>query len=116
MTTPAGHTRAILASKVQGTSVYNADGEKIGHVQDVVLDKLSNEIMFAVLGFGGFLGVGEKYHPLPWSQLDYDEEMGGYRVRMSRDQLEAAPSYDLKDLTRNDGTVRQTVVSYYTSL
>ena len=64
MTTSSGHTTAILASKVKGTSVYNNAGDKIGTVEDVVLDKLSNQIMFAALGFGGMLGVGEKYYPL----------------------------------------------------
>ena len=50
MPTPTGHTTAILASKVRGTPVYDKDGERIGTVEDVVLDKLSNNIMFAVLG------------------------------------------------------------------
>ena len=70
MPTPSGHTSAIRASKVKGTSVYNTAGESIGTVEDIVLNKTSNDIMFAVLGFGGFLGIGEKYHPVPWSLLD----------------------------------------------
>jgi sporulation protein YlmC with PRC-barrel domain len=114
--TPSGHTTAILASKVTGTSVYNTAGESIGHVEDIVLDKMSDKIMFAVVGFGGFLGIGEKYHPLPWSQLDYDEDLGGYRVSLTREQLERAPSYDLHDLTRADGDVRSRTESYYSTL
>jgi len=70
MTTSSGHTTAILASKVKGTAVYNNAGDKIGTVEDVVLDKLSNQIMFAALGFGGMLGIGEKYYPVPWSMLN----------------------------------------------
>src|SRR5215471_6229893 len=80
MPTPSGHTSAILASKVQGKSVYNTKGEKIGHVEDIVLDKMSNSIEFAVLGFGGVLGMGEKFHPVPWALLDYSPDMGGYVV------------------------------------
>ena len=63
MTTTSGHTSAILASKVKGTPVYSDTGDKIGTVEDVVLDKQSNQIMFAALGFGGLLGIGEKYSP-----------------------------------------------------
>jgi len=114
--TPSGHTSAILASKVTGTAVFNTAGESIGQVQDVVLDKMSDKILFAVVGFGGFLGIGEKYHPLPWSQLDYDENRGGYVVSLSREQLEGAPSYELADLTKPDGAVGENAKDYYSSL
>ncbi|TGW07672.1 PRC-barrel domain containing protein, partial [Mesorhizobium sp. M2D.F.Ca.ET.145.01.1.1] len=67
MTTQTGHTEAIAASRVIGTTVYNTQGDSIGSIEDVMLDKTSNGIMFAVIGFGGFLGVGEKYHAIPWA-------------------------------------------------
>ena len=105
MTTSSGHTSAILASKVKGTAVYNGQGERIGTVEDIVLDKQSNQIMFAALGFGGFLGMGEKYHPVPWSMLDYDKEKGGYVVPMNKDVLQNAPAYELADLTKHDGSL-----------
>ena len=112
--TASGHTAAILASRVQGTSVYNADGENIGHVEDIVLDKTSDKIMFAVVGFGGFLGIGEKYHPVPWSSLDYDEDRGGYIVPFTKDQLKAAPAHGIDELTRGDGrAMRQSTFDYY---
>ena len=86
-------------------------------VEDVVLDKESNQIMFAALGFGGVLGLGEKYYPVPWSLLDYNEDKGGYVVPLSKDRLENAPAYDLKDLTKHDGsigdTIREKSYSYY---
>lgn len=113
MPTTSGHTTAILASRVQGSNVYNMNREKIGSVEDLVLDKTSNEIMFAVLGFGGLFGVGEKYFPIPWSKLDYDPETGGYVIAVSRDVLEAAPSYALSDLTKNDGQVSSMTNEYY---
>jgi sporulation protein YlmC with PRC-barrel domain len=116
MTTASGHTSAILASKVKGTSVYNAGGEKIGHVEDVVLDKQSDRIMFAALGFGGVLGMGEKYAPVPWSVLTYSVDKGGYVVPMSEQQIKSAPAYDLKELVRGDGEfgkIRETSYDYY---
>jgi hypothetical protein len=114
MTTASGHTSAIRATKVIGTSVYNATGEKIGKIEDVVLDKLSNNIMFAVCGFGGFLGMNEKFHPLPWSTLDYQKDKDGYVVGMTKEQLQAAPSDKIDELTRLDGDgLRDKVYDYY---
>ncbi len=116
MTTSSGHTSAILASKVKGTAVYNNSGEKIGTVEDIVLDKQSNQILFAALGFGGFLGMGEKYHPVPWSMLEYSEDKGGYVVPLNKDVLQNAPNYDLKDLTKHDGWlngIREKSYDYY---
>jgi sporulation protein YlmC with PRC-barrel domain len=107
MTTGSGHTSAILASKVKGTNIYNLAGDKIGHVEDVVLDKQSDSIMFAALGFGGVLGMGEKFFPVPWSMLDYNPDKGGYVVPLSKDVLERAPTYRLEDLTKNDGEFSQ---------
>ncbi|ODT07399.1 MAG: photosystem reaction center subunit H [Mesorhizobium sp. SCN 65-20] len=103
MTTATGHTEAIPASRVIGTNVYNAAGETIGTIEDVMLDKTSNGIMFAVVGFGGFLGIGEKYHAIPWSVLDYDKSRGGYVVPFSAEQLKAAPAYSVSELTEDDG-------------
>ena len=105
-TTHSGHTNAITASRVIGTAVYNTAGDRIGTIEDVMLEKTSNDIMFAVIGFGGFLGIGEKYHAIPWSVLDYDEDRGGYVVPFTKEQLKAAPSYSINDLTRGDGTGR----------
>ena len=116
MPTASGHTSAILASKVQGKPVYNSKGEKIGHVEDLVLDKLSNNIEFAVLGSGGVLGMGEKFYPVPWSLLDYDPDMGGYVVPLSEDTLDTAPAYRLEDLTKNDANIRVETFDYYKAL
>jgi sporulation protein YlmC with PRC-barrel domain len=113
MTTASGHTSAIRAKKVIGTAVKDATGRKIGVIEDVVLDKQSNNIMFAVVGFGGFLGMNEKYHPLPWATLDYDETAGAYRVDYSKDQLEAAPAGSIEELTQNDGAFRERTYEYY---
>ena len=87
MPTPSGHTDAIRASRVIGTTVYNTAGDNIGEIEDVILEKTANDIMFAVVGFGGFLGIGEKFHAVPWSVLDYDKERGGYVVPFTKEQL-----------------------------
>ena len=114
MATATGHTSAIRAKKVIGTDVKNATGDKIGEIEDVVLDKLSNNIMFAVVGFGGLLGMGEKYHPIPWSSLNYNESEGSYIVNFTKDQLESAPSDSIEALTRDDGTsYRDRAYDYY---
>lgn len=114
MTTHTGHTAAIPASKVIGTTVYNSTGDDIGTIEDVMLDKMSNGIMFAVIGFGGFLGVGEKYHAIPWSALDYQTDKGGYVVPFTKEQLKAAPAYSINDLTGDDGqSARDASYEYY---
>jgi len=114
MNTVTGHTNAIPASRVIGTDVFNTDGERIGVIEDVMLEKNSNGIMFAVIGFGGFLGIGEKYHALPWSSLDYEKSRGGYVVPFTKDQLKAAPAHSINELTGEDGrSVRDESYEYY---
>lgn len=113
-TTPSGHTAAIRARKVLGTDVHNRQGEMIGEVEDLVLDKMSNKIMFAVVSFGGFLGIGEKYHPIPWSALDYDETQEAYVVNFTKEQLQQGPSDSLEALTRGDmRTYRDKAYDHY---
>jgi sporulation protein YlmC with PRC-barrel domain len=114
MSTATGHTSAIRAKKVIGTNVKDTSGQKIGEIEDVVLDKKSNSILFAVVGFGGFLGVAEKFHPIPWSSLDYDERESSYVVSYTKDQLKAAPAGSIEELTRNDGMqFRDRAYDYY---
>ena len=114
MTTASGHTSAIRARKVIGTPVKDTTGNKIGEIEDVVLDKQSNSIMFAVVGFGGFLGMAEKFHPLPWASLDYQENEKAYVVGYSKEQLKAAPAGSIDELTREGGIgFRDRTYQYY---
>ena len=83
----------IEASRVQGVSVYSKSAEKLGTVDDVMIDKRSGKAVYAIMSFGGFLGIGEKYHPLLWSMLKYDTGVGGYVVDVSKDVLQGAPAY-----------------------
>ena len=114
MTTLSGHTSAIRAKKVIGTSVKDPTGKKLGEIEDIMLDKQSNNIMFAVVSFGGFLGMAEKYHPLPWPTLSYDERENSYTVNVTEEQLRAAPSDSIDELTKNDGRAyRDSTYEYY---
>jgi sporulation protein YlmC with PRC-barrel domain len=114
MPTTSGHTSAIRATRVCGTSVNDKSGKKIGEVEDVMLDKLSNNILFAVVSFGGFLGMAEKYHPIPWSSLKYDKAEDSYVVNFTKEQLAAAPAGSIDELTKSDGQdFRTRAFDYY---
>ncbi|MBN9082681.1 MAG: PRC-barrel domain-containing protein [Rhizobiales bacterium] len=86
-------TSLIAAGKVTGTRVFNTDGEALGEIYDIMIDKQSGKIAYAVMSFGGFLSIGERYHPLPWNSLKYDVRQGGYVVGLTRQELEGAPTF-----------------------
>ena len=83
----------ISSSKDAGTAVYNANGDKLGSIDDLVIDKLSGQVRDAALEFGGFLGVGTDRYPIPWKSLKYDTRLEGYVVPIQKEQLEKAPRY-----------------------
>jgi hypothetical protein len=94
-------SNVISSDRVEGTSVYNRAGDKLGSVDYLVIDKLSGNVRYAVLEFGGFLGIGTDRYPLPWSVLKYDTEKDGYVVPLDKATLERAPHYAAAD-TRPD--------------
>src|SRR5580765_2957200 len=81
----------ISSTKVSGTAVYNANGDKLGSIDDLIIDKVSGQVRYAALEFGGFLGLGTDRYPLPWSMLKYDTGFDGYVVPLHKEQLEKAP-------------------------
>lgn len=83
----------ISSDRVEGTAVYNVNGDKLGSIDDLMIDKLSGQVRYAVMEFGGFLGMGTDRYPLPWSMLKYDTQFDGYVVPVDKSQLEKAPSY-----------------------
>jgi sporulation protein YlmC with PRC-barrel domain len=92
---PRDETSSLIASdKVEGTAVYGLDGKKIGRIENLMIDKRSGKVAYAVLSFGGFLGIGKEHYPLPWSMLTYDENLGGYVTGLTKDQLEGAPTFN----------------------
>lgn len=87
----------IASDKVEGTKVYDPTGEHIGSIERILVEKRSGQVSYAVLSFGGFLGMGHEHYPLPWSKLNYDESLGGYRVDVTKAQLEGAPRYEREE-------------------
>jgi hypothetical protein len=89
--------KLIGSDKVEGTAVFGPDGERIGSIERIMIDKLSGKASYAVLGFGGFLGIGNEYYPLTWSTLKYNTQLDGYQVALTEDQLRGAPKYADED-------------------
>jgi len=87
----------IAADKVEGTGVYNTAGDKLGSVERMMIDKRSGRVAYAVMSFGGFLGIGDRHHPLPWGVLRYDPETGGYVINLDIEALKGAPTISEND-------------------
>jgi hypothetical protein len=62
-----------------------------------MIDKRSGKVVYAIMSFGGFLGMGGEYHPLPWEALHYDELMEGYVVNVAKEKLKDGPAYGLSE-------------------
>ena len=104
----------IGSDKVEGTAVYGTDNQKIGSIERVMIDKMSGKATYAVVSFGGFLGIGEDYYPLPWPTLKYDTRLDGYRVGVTEDQLKGAPKYSQSnDWDWSDRARDRSVYDYY---
>ena len=103
----------IASNKVEGTEVYNRQGEHLGEVYNFMVNKRSGQVEYAVMSFGGFLGMGESYHPLPWQVLTYDPRQGGYVVDLDKSKLEGAPSYRAGEEPTYDRAFGERVYGYY---
>jgi sporulation protein YlmC with PRC-barrel domain len=87
-------TASLIASnKVEGTAVYNHNEERLGTIHNFMVDKRTGQVEYAVLSFGGFLGIGDNHYPIPWEVLRYSEDAGGYVVDLDKGILEGAPHY-----------------------
>jgi hypothetical protein len=84
----------IGSDRVEGTNVYRSDGEKIGSIERIMIDKYSGQVAYAVMSFGGFLGLGHEHYPVPWARLDYNKKLGGYELNVSEQELKDAPKFD----------------------
>ncbi len=109
-TTPSD---CISSDKVEGTSVYNLAGDKLGSVDDLVIDKHSGQVRYAVLEFGGFLGMGTDRYPLPWNMLKYDSAKEGYVVPVDKAKLDNAPRYADGDMPAYTTDYNKRVNGYY---
>ena len=105
--------RLIASDKVEGTAVFGQTGERLGSVYNFMVDKRSGQVAYAVISFGGFLGLGERYYPLPWKALTYDPTLGGYVVGLDRAKLEAAPSFAAGEQPWGKAGFGQDVYGFY---
>jgi sporulation protein YlmC with PRC-barrel domain len=103
----------ISSDKVEGTAVYNGAGEKLGSIDDLMIDKVSGQIRYAVLEFGGFLGMGTDRYPMPWDVLKYDTDKGGYTVPLDKARLKSAPKYNAEKTPLYDQAYGASVDRYY---
>lgn len=105
----------ISSAKVEGTAVFGLEGEKLGTIDHFMVGKRDGRVRYAVMSFGGLFGLGENYHPLPWDQLTYDEDKGGYRVGIDKARLKDSPSYRRDQEPRYDRDFNRRVFGYYGS-
>lgn len=105
--------RLIASNKVEGTAVYDRQGNRLGSVYNFMVDKRSGQVAYAVMSFGGFLGIGDSYHPLPWKTLNYDTDRGGFVVDLDKDRLQKAPSYRTSDNPAWDRDYGRRIDDYY---
>jgi sporulation protein YlmC with PRC-barrel domain len=104
----------IPADRVNGTDVYSKAGERLGKIEDVAIEKVSGAVAYAILSFGGVLGLGSKFHPVPWKLLKYDEDKRAYVIPLKKADLEKAPMIDETELSGwNDELSRDAIYSYY---
>lgn len=107
-------TSTLIASdKVEGTAVYNRQGERLGSVSNFMVDKQSGTVRYAVLSFGGFLGMGKDHYPLPWSMLSYDLHKGGYVIDLDKALLDNAPRYETGREPEYNRDYGRNVYDYY---
>lgn len=106
--------RLLSADQAEGVAVYDRLGEKVAMIADVAVDEVTGKVAYAILSHGGFLGLGRRYHPVPWSVLHYDPRRGGYVLPLDRRTLESAPTYKVKATGGwDDASYRDVVHRYY---
>ena len=112
--TPVLPTHDLIGSdRVEGTNVYRSNGDKVGRIERVMLDKFSGQVAYAVMSFGGFLGLGHDHYPIPWQRLKYNEKLGGYEVNVSDAELKNAPKYETGSEWEWDAARGRQVYDYY---
>jgi hypothetical protein len=109
------HSHSLIASdRVEGTPVRRTNGEKVGSIERLMIDKVSGNVAYAVLSFGGFLGIGQKHLPVPWARLSYDPMLGAYHLDLTDEELARAPSYAAdKEFDWGDRSQETAIHNYY---
>ena len=103
----------LVSALVDDTAAYDADGKKLGSVYSFHIDRRSGQVEYAVLSFGGFLGLGQSYHPIPFGALSVDEGLGGYRVNLPKAVLDGGPSYRPDSAPTWNAAYAERVSSYF---
>ena len=111
----ARETYGLIGSdKVEGTAVYRSNGDRVGTIDRLMIDKHSGKVGYAVMSFGGFLGIGNDHYPVPWALLTYNTDLGGYEVNLSDAQLRGAPRFtEGEDWSRYDRDRETALYTYY---
>jgi hypothetical protein len=107
--------RLISSTKVEGTAVVDRDGKTIGHIQSFMVDKYSGRVAYAIMRFGGTLGLGTSLFPLPWSMLDYDTAMDGYALDVAKSDFKNAPRFEAGDEPEFNPAYRRVLIRHYGS-
>jgi hypothetical protein len=85
--------RLISSEDVQGTNVYAVDGNSLGEIDYLVIDQISGRVAYAITTFGSFAGLAQRHYPIPWTALEYDTGLKGYRTGITEAQLRDAPAF-----------------------
>lgn len=115
VTQPVDEAHILISSaRVEGTPVFDREGRKLGSIHSLMIHKRTGQVAYAVLAFGGFLGIGTRVHPIPWEKLSYDRRLDGYSVQMAHDELAEAPTLHLDDADRpTDHSYAERIYDYY---
>jgi sporulation protein YlmC with PRC-barrel domain len=99
--------QCISSEDIQGTEVYGAGGKNIGEIDHLIIDKVSGRVAYAVMSFGGFVGLGHSHYPIPWGALTFDTSLGGFRTNITEEQLRDAPEFGptAPETTRDTGSL-----------
>ena len=103
----------IESDHIEGTPVYDVAGKSVGTIQRLVIEKVSGHVAYAVTSFGGFLGLGAEVHTIPWEQLHFDTDLGGYKTGITEDHLRNAPDFSRQDEKLLSGHERDELSRYY---
>jgi len=102
MATASPTFNLISSEEVEGTKVLDASGNKIGEIDHLMIDRASGNVRYAVMSFGGFMGLGHSHYPVPWNALRYDASLGGYISNITEQQLQDAPEFSDDSWTNRD--------------
>jgi sporulation protein YlmC with PRC-barrel domain len=106
-------SKLIASDRVEGTPVFDRDGSRLGKVHALMIDKQSGIVAFVVISTGGFLGLGQAYHSLPWAAFRYDPAQEGYVIQIDKTLIEGGPSFRPDTAPVFDEAYGKRVTDYY---